>query len=57
MISGTSMATPHVSGFAAYLLGIDSTLTPDQVRNSINTKSLKNVLSGIRELFRSMLYI
>ena len=57
MISGTSMATPHVAGFAAYLLGIDSSLTPDQIRKTIDTKSLKSVLSGVRELFYSMLYI
>jgi len=47
MISGTSMATPHVAGFAAYLLGIDSSLTPAQVAKLIDTKSLKNVLTGV----------
>ena len=57
MISGTSMATPHVAGFAAYLLGIDSALTPAQIAKIIDTKSLKNVLSDVRELFCSMLYI
>jgi len=51
MLSGTSMATPHVAGFAAYLLGIDGTLTPAQIAKIIDDKSLKNVLSNIREFF------
>jgi len=46
-ISGTSMATPHVAGFAAYLLGLDSTLTPAKVAQLIDTKSLKNALTGV----------
>jgi len=45
------MATPHVAGFAAYLLGIDSTLTPAQIAKIIGDKSLKNVLGGVRESF------
>ena len=51
MISGTSMATPHVAGFAAYLLGLDSSLTPAQIAAIIDEKSLKNVLSNVREFF------
>jgi cerevisin len=47
MISGTSMATPHVAGFAAYLLGIDVTLTPAQIAKMIDTKSLKKALSDV----------
>lgn len=47
--SGTSTATPHVAGYAAYLLTLDSSLTPDSVRSTIDSQALKNVLSGIRK--------
>ena len=47
-IDGTSMATPHVAGYAAYLLTLDSSLTPAAVDSTIKSNSLKNVLSGIR---------
>ena len=57
MISGTSMATPHVAGFAAYLLGINSTLTPAHVAMIIDSKSLRNVLGGVREFSLSMLHV
>ena len=45
------MATPHVAGFAAYLLGLDSSLTPDQIAETIDKLSLKNVLGNVRECF------
>lgn len=49
VLSGTSMSTPHVSGLVAYLLGLDSSLTPTEVETTIKNQALKNVLSGVRE--------
>ena len=43
------MATPHVAGLAAYLLTLDSSLTPSSVSTTIISQSLVNVLSGIRK--------
>jgi len=43
------MATPHVSGVAAYFLGTDSSLTPAIIQSIIKLLALKNVLSGIRK--------
>lgn len=36
---GTSMATPHVSGVAALLLAQYSTLTPNQIRNYLQSRA------------------
>jgi len=43
------MATPHVAGYVAYLLTLDSSLTPAAVDSTIKSKALKNVLSDIRK--------
>lgn len=38
VLSGTSMASPHVAGLAAYLMGLDDTLsTPDLVSAKIKS--------------------
>jgi subtilisin family serine protease len=52
-LSGTSMAAPHVAGYAAYLLTLDSSLTPATVASTIKSQSLKDVLSGICESINS----
>ena len=44
--SGTSMATPHVVGAAALLLGEDPSLTPDQVRAYLETTARDRGAAG-----------
>jgi len=49
-ISGTSMATPHVAGLAAYLIALEGNLSPADLEAKIKAYSIKDVLTGIREL-------
>jgi cerevisin len=49
VLSGTSMATPHVSGLVAYMLGLDSSLNPSQVEAALKSQAQKDVLTGVRE--------
>ncbi|MBW4583539.1 MAG: S8 family serine peptidase [Tildeniella nuda ZEHNDER 1965/U140] len=44
-LSGTSMATPHVSGVAALLLSADSTLTPAQLTSLLDTTATNQGLT------------
>ncbi|PVF94998.1 subtilisin-like protein [Serendipita vermifera] len=44
ILSGTSMATPHITGLAAVLLGEDRTLTPAQVKAKIQGLALRGAL-------------
>ena len=46
-ISGTSMASPHVAGVAALVLGNSSALTPLQVRNAIVNGATSNTLGTL----------
>lgn len=44
-ISGTSMATPHVVGLAAYLLGLEGAKAPGPLCDRIKTLSTKNKIA------------
>lgn len=46
--SGTSMATPHVTGLAAYLLGLKN-IKASELCNLLATMSLEDVIKGIPE--------
>ena len=41
------MATPHVAGLAAYLLGFEGKKTPAALGSRIQTLANKNKISGI----------
>ncbi|ODB94700.1 hypothetical protein A3197_18305 [Candidatus Thiodiazotropha endoloripes] len=48
LMSGTSMSTPHVSGVAALLYGIDPGITPDKVANILirSTRPFPSACTG-----------
>ncbi|GLY64517.1 serine protease [Amycolatopsis taiwanensis] len=46
-ISGTSMATPHVTGAAALYLADNSSATPAQVRDALVSAGTSDVVSGV----------
>lgn len=45
--SGTSMATPHVAGLAAYLLSLEGNMAPSALAARIQTLSQKNKIAGV----------
>ncbi|KAL2067662.1 hypothetical protein VTL71DRAFT_15758 [Oculimacula yallundae] len=46
-ISGTSMATPHIVGLGAYLIGLEGSKAPGPLCERIRTLATKNVLTGV----------
>ncbi|KAH8824294.1 peptidase S8/S53 domain-containing protein [Flagelloscypha sp. PMI_526] len=46
-LSGTSMATPHISGLIAYWISIYGNGSPATLKNYLVQQSLKNVIRGI----------
>jgi subtilisin family serine protease len=46
-ISGTSMATPHVAGLGAYLLGLEGKMTPAALGSRIVALANKNKITGL----------
>ncbi|CAK7238407.1 hypothetical protein SEUCBS140593_010657 [Sporothrix eucalyptigena] len=46
-ISGTSMATPHITGLGAYLLGLLGARAPQALCAYIQSTAQKNVLTGV----------
>lgn len=44
VLSGTSMATPHITGLSAVLLGEDPTLSPAQVKAKIQSLAIQGAL-------------
>lgn len=50
-LTGTSMATPHVSGVAALILQTDPTLPPVSLRNILQSNSLDLGASGYDTIF------
>ncbi|KAF2739730.1 subtilisin-like serine protease-like protein PR1A [Polyplosphaeria fusca] len=46
-ISGTSMATPHIVGLAAYLIAFEGSRTPAALCSRIQTLANKNKISGV----------
>jgi subtilisin family serine protease len=46
-ISGTSMASPHVAGAAALILGANPTFTPAQVRTAMVNAGTSGVISNV----------
>lgn len=43
------MATPHVAGVIAYLIGKDGNITPAAMATKLKSLSTKNALTGVRE--------
>jgi subtilisin family serine protease len=47
-ISGTSMATPHVAGLAAYILALEGKQSPATLSARLQTLASKNKITGLK---------
>ncbi|KAF2844192.1 subtilisin-like serine protease-like protein PR1A [Plenodomus tracheiphilus IPT5] len=47
VLSGTSMATPHVAGLAAYLLALEGRMTPAALASRISSLANGNKITGV----------
>jgi subtilisin family serine protease len=47
-ISGTSMATPHVAGLAAYILALEGKVSPAALTSRLTALSTKNKITGLK---------
>jgi len=56
VMTGTSMATPHVSGAAALLLERDPSLTPTDIAEELRRKGTYGAVSGARDSANILLY-
>jgi cerevisin len=52
-MSGTSMATPHVSGLIAYLIAKDGNLSPAAMETKVRNLAATGYISGLREWIHS----
>lgn len=47
-LSGTSMASPHVAGYVALILGENPKMTPEAVAKMVINSSTKNAITGVK---------
>ncbi|KAH7396922.1 subtilisin-like protease [Phaeosphaeria sp. MPI-PUGE-AT-0046c] len=54
-ISGTSMATPHVAGLAAYILSLEGKKTPAALSSRLTALATQNKITGLRSGTKNLL--